>query len=373
MSGNSKLRFLLAPIFLALLFLVSSPVVSWASKATRVWVGIMIQRITPELQEVFKLKDPKGALVSDIVPNGPADLGGMKRGDVIRRFDGVEILSLETLPKQVASTTPGKSVNVEVIREGQVKTLVIRIDPISQVLPGEEPEVKREYWDNGKLKSEVPHNGLATFWYESGEKEREVPIKNGKSEGLSTTWTRSGKKRWENQYKNGQLDGLSIDFLKNKHSTHYKNGEKDGLETWWFIPDKQKSVENHYKNGQIDGRQTAWRKTGKKQYVFNYKNGKYEGPQTFWYESGVKQSVTHYKNDKAELDTGWFESGKKKYETHYKNGKKEGQRKEWYKSGRKKSLKHFKNGIENGIRKEWDENGTLTYEGKFVDGSEEIK
>ena len=47
--------------------------------------------------------------------------------------------------------------------------------------------------------------------------------------------------------------------------------------------------------------------------------------------------------------------------------------KEWYKSGRKKSLKHYKNGIENGLRKEWDENGTLTYEGNYVDGVEEIK
>ena len=45
----------------------------------------------------------------------------------------------------------------------------------------------------------------------------------------------------------------------------------------------------------------------------------------------------------------------------------------WYESGRKKSLKHFKDNKENGIRKEWDQYGTLTYEGNFVDGVEEIK
>ena len=61
--------------------------------------------------------------------------GGMKRGDVIRRFDGVEISSMETLPKQVASIKPGKSVNVEVIREGQIKTLVIKIDPMKEEKP----------------------------------------------------------------------------------------------------------------------------------------------------------------------------------------------------------------------------------------------
>ena len=104
-------------------------------KVTRGWLGVMIQRITPELQESFKLKNASGALVSDLVPNGPADLGGMKRGDVITRFDGVEIASMETLPKQVASIKPGKSVTVEVIREGKSRILDIKIEPMKEEKP----------------------------------------------------------------------------------------------------------------------------------------------------------------------------------------------------------------------------------------------
>ena len=104
-------------------------------KVTRGWLGVMIQRITPELQESFKLKNSQGALVNDIAPNGPADLGGMKRGDVITRFDGVEIASMETLPKQVASIKPGESVKVEVIREGVTKKLDIKIEPMKEEKP----------------------------------------------------------------------------------------------------------------------------------------------------------------------------------------------------------------------------------------------
>ena len=104
-------------------------------KVTRGWLGVMIQRITPELQESFKLKNASGALVSDLVPNGPADLGGMKRGDVITRFDGVEIASMATLPKQVASIKPGKSVKVEVIREGKSRILDIKIEPMKEEKP----------------------------------------------------------------------------------------------------------------------------------------------------------------------------------------------------------------------------------------------
>jgi len=56
-------------------------------------------------------------------------------------------------------------------------------------------------------------------------------------------------------------------------------------------------------------------------------------------------------------------------EVHFKNGKRDGVYKEWYKSGRKKLLRHYKNGI----RKEWDKDGTLAYEGNYIDGGEEIK
>lgn len=99
-------------------------------KVTRGWLGVMIQKITPELQESFKLKNTKGALINDITANGPADRGGMKRGDVITRFDGVDISSMEALPKQVAAIKPGHSVKVEVIREGKPLTLSIKIDPM---------------------------------------------------------------------------------------------------------------------------------------------------------------------------------------------------------------------------------------------------
>jgi serine protease Do len=59
----------------------------------------------------------------------------MKRGDVITRFDGVEIASMETLPKQVASIKPGKSVKVEVIREGKSRILDIKIEPMKEEKP----------------------------------------------------------------------------------------------------------------------------------------------------------------------------------------------------------------------------------------------
>ncbi|MDP7290515.1 MAG: trypsin-like peptidase domain-containing protein, partial [Phycisphaerae bacterium] len=71
---------------------------------TRGWLGVMIQKITPELAKAFELKDSDGALVGDVIPDGPAAAAGIKRGDVIVKFNGQEVKDMEQLPKIVAQT-----------------------------------------------------------------------------------------------------------------------------------------------------------------------------------------------------------------------------------------------------------------------------
>jgi len=95
---------------------------------TRGWLGVMIQKITPDLAKSFGLKDAKGALVGDVIPEGPASKAGIKRGDVIVKFNKDEINEMETLPKIVAKTPPGSKVPVDVIRNGKRKTFNITIE-----------------------------------------------------------------------------------------------------------------------------------------------------------------------------------------------------------------------------------------------------
>lgn len=94
---------------------------------TRGWLGVMIQRITPELAKSFGLKENDGALVGDVISGGPADEAGIKRGDVISKFNNQEIKTMESLPKYVASVTPGKKVDIEIIRDGKRKTIPVTI------------------------------------------------------------------------------------------------------------------------------------------------------------------------------------------------------------------------------------------------------
>ncbi|MFQ5672785.1 MAG: DegQ family serine endoprotease [Nitrospinales bacterium] len=97
-------------------------------KVTRGWLGVMIQKITPDLQKSFGLAHSEGALVGDVMPNSPASIAGVKRGDVIVEFDHHKIKVMDELPKVVAGTPPGKSVEIRVIRDGKDKKLNITID-----------------------------------------------------------------------------------------------------------------------------------------------------------------------------------------------------------------------------------------------------
>jgi serine protease Do len=101
-------------------------------KVIRGWLGVMIQKVTPELKDKFKLKDEKGALVADVTAGGPAEKAGIKRGDVILSFDGKQIHEMNDLPFIVGATTIGKTVIVDVIRNGRKKPFKVKIGELKE-------------------------------------------------------------------------------------------------------------------------------------------------------------------------------------------------------------------------------------------------
>lgn len=94
---------------------------------TRGWLGVSIQRVTPELANSLGLTEPHGALVAEVTGGSPAAKGGLERGDVIVGFNGKKVDESSVLPKLVAETTVGKTVPVEVMHNGKTKTLEVTI------------------------------------------------------------------------------------------------------------------------------------------------------------------------------------------------------------------------------------------------------
>jgi serine protease Do len=111
-------------------------------KVVRGWLGVMIQKITPELKDKLGLENEKGALVADVSSGGPAEKAGVQRGDVVISFDGKKIDEMKDLPYIVASTPIGKTVPVEIIRKGRKKIFEVKIGELKEEKRGLEEEGK---------------------------------------------------------------------------------------------------------------------------------------------------------------------------------------------------------------------------------------
>jgi len=116
-------------------------------RARRGWLGVRIQTVTEEIAESLGMKDPKGALVANVTPDGPAEKYGIKVGDVITDFDRRSITDMRELPRAVAETKVGKAVKVKILRQGKEKTILITL--------GEFPENDGVVASNSSSTSEV--------------------------------------------------------------------------------------------------------------------------------------------------------------------------------------------------------------------------
>jgi serine protease Do len=103
-----------------------------AGHVTRGWLGVLVQKITPELAEHLELEDESGALVSKVAPEGPAAKAGIERYDVIVEFDDKPIANLSELPRAVAETPVDKTVEVVVVRDRKRKTLRAKVGELPQ-------------------------------------------------------------------------------------------------------------------------------------------------------------------------------------------------------------------------------------------------
>jgi len=111
-------------------------------KIVRGWLGVMIQEVTPEIAGKFGLKEPKGALVSDLTKGGPAERAGIMRGDIILEYDGKGVSSVSGLRNMVARSKIGSQVRVKILRNGKEYNLNVTIAELPREIAtlSEEPE-----------------------------------------------------------------------------------------------------------------------------------------------------------------------------------------------------------------------------------------
>jgi serine protease Do len=98
----------------------------------RGWLGVKIQSISEDIAESLGVPENVGALVAGVTPDSPAAKAGIEAGDVILKFDGKDVTTMRGLPKIVAQTLIGKQAAVEVLRQGQKKTLTVTVGRLEE-------------------------------------------------------------------------------------------------------------------------------------------------------------------------------------------------------------------------------------------------
>jgi serine protease Do len=97
----------------------------------RGWLGVQIQNLDEELATSLGLTTERGALVAEVLGDGPAERGGVQAGDVITRFDAHEIDSARTLSRVVADSNPSETARVDVWRNGKNHELRVKLGEAS--------------------------------------------------------------------------------------------------------------------------------------------------------------------------------------------------------------------------------------------------
>ena len=97
-------------------------------RVRRSQLGVTVQPVTSEMAESLGLKEVSGAIVSSVASGSAAEHAGVKRGDVIKSFNGQAVHDFNALRNRVADATPGSSASVVVVRDGSEKTLSVKLD-----------------------------------------------------------------------------------------------------------------------------------------------------------------------------------------------------------------------------------------------------
>jgi serine protease Do len=113
-------------------------------KTKRGWLGVRIQEVSPDIADSLHLPQPEGALVSSVTPKGPAELAGVKSGDVILSFNGQTVDHMHKLPRMVAESEVGKQAELVVWRKDGKVTIPLTLGQLetaeaSGMLKAQEP------------------------------------------------------------------------------------------------------------------------------------------------------------------------------------------------------------------------------------------
>ena len=101
-------------------------------RTKRGWLGVQIQPVSKDFAESLGLPDETGAFVSNVNPEGPSKKAGLEAGDVILRFNDIEIVKMIDLPRVVAESDVGSIATVEIWRKNKIIKIEVKLGELPE-------------------------------------------------------------------------------------------------------------------------------------------------------------------------------------------------------------------------------------------------
>lgn len=115
-------------------------------KVIRGWLGVTVQPVDATIARAFDLKDPHGALISDVTASSPAEHAGLQKGDIVLTLDGTPIEDSRDLSLTIAVHAPDSAVKLKVFRNGSVRDIQVKLGE----MPSKEERASAESSSTGE-------------------------------------------------------------------------------------------------------------------------------------------------------------------------------------------------------------------------------
>ncbi|MHB9154452.1 MAG: Do family serine endopeptidase [Endomicrobiales bacterium] len=129
-------------------------------KVVRGWLGIEVRSVDEVIAAQFGLSDRSGLLINNVLKDSPASKAGLRRGDIIREFEGRAVGDVRSLQATIAQIGPRRKVSIKLIRDG--RELVIQM-LTGEMPPDEELVEPREEPEKGSTR-QAPHEIVTAEW-----------------------------------------------------------------------------------------------------------------------------------------------------------------------------------------------------------------
>ncbi|SAK55993.1 peptidase S1C, Do [Caballeronia catudaia] len=145
-----------------------------SGKVVRGRIAVAIGEVTKDVADSLGLPKAQGALVSSVEPNGPADKAGVQPGDIITKFNGVNVDTATDLPRMVGDTKPGTRTTLTIWRKGQTRDLPITVtemqpDKVAKTEQKKAPQSKERASNSlGLAVSDIPADQKKALKLSSG-------------------------------------------------------------------------------------------------------------------------------------------------------------------------------------------------------------